>query len=775
MSTIGHFGGVGQRDMNNTDGILTPLAMYVSKSHQVIRVAPAAAFVCWFLSGGIPACGTEGTPEPHRGTTARMALLIGVEEYPNLGFERQLRGARNDVKLVKGLLVDRFGFLTENVIELIDSEATGEGIRRAIDDLAARVRMLPRGDGPAEVVLFFSGHGSQVPDQEDGHPDCDELDGLDETLVPYDAVVKGSKADVRDDELYRLAGEICADERARLWVVLDCCHSGTGVRGVTRVRQLRRGFTTAPSVDGGRRRIVPKVLPPGAIALSACRPFEVEPEYQRDGQSYGLLTMFLVRTLRQTPALSRVSYLALREMVIDQYRQAAVVPAPLPQLEGHPKALGRSVLGASPAMDGPYFWRASRDERDPGRVQIAAGALHGVTAGSLYALFERRDHVPPRLNGFSADGGPRPVAWLEIDRAGLLEASAKSFEWAGQQKTYVALPRAFSQGLAVKRYHDHGDALLRIGVARVVGGAEDRELAPTDPDVPLAVRMCFDGGARQDESGWLRWAEPSGPSDLILRIDGGLAALFPATGLPFARSSEESLRDKAGPTSLLGGWGPFDLANPAEAADELITSLRRIDRARDLIRIVSLQASTQEAKAPKLDLMEVLELGESSQILRTQPWPLAGQSAPCVPEGRTFALRVSHPEPTGSPMYVTVLAIDPDMEIIPVIPHQAGIGLDEEQRLNPGGSLLSLPYRCTKPFGPQYAIAFATPEPNDLFLLAQPHLDRVRGLRGSSTLGELLQEHLYIQTRGRRRPQPQKTCDDSWAAGVLRWDAVPEP
>src|SRR5262249_33788821 len=138
----------------------------------------------------------------------RFALLVGVQEYPKLGAAAQLRGCRNDVAIMRQLLIDRFHFADRDIVILQDREATAAGIRREVAALVKKVRALPPGGPPAQVVFHFSGHGSQVPDQPAGHPDHDEEDGLDETLVPYDADRAGGEKDVRDDEVFHLVEDV---------------------------------------------------------------------------------------------------------------------------------------------------------------------------------------------------------------------------------------------------------------------------------------------------------------------------------------------------------------------------------------------------------------------------------------------------------------------------------------------------------------------------------------------------------------------------------------
>ncbi|MCL4193125.1 MAG: caspase family protein, partial [Thermoguttaceae bacterium] len=358
----------------------------------------------------------------------RMALLVGVQHYPNLDSSRQLAGARNDIAIVRSLLIDRFGFRAQDIVTLIDHEATADAIRGQWRALAERVGDLPDA-GIAHIVFYFSGHGSQILDQPEGDADCDEEDGLDETLVPYDAESEGGDRDLRDDELYRFVESLCGNGQARFWGVLDCCHSGSGARGTTKIRKLDRQLAPSP-ILAGSRMVRPKVLPPAAVLLTACRASEVEPEYEHGGQSYGLLTRFLVQTLSEHPGASDVSYRALRESVINCYQREAIVPAPTPQLEGLPAALAETVLGVGENPGQQPWWTVKPLPEDRGTARLSAGELHGATVGSVYELYER-----PAASGAPADqGAAQPLAWLEVTKAEPTQATVRVFQWADSQQ-----------------------------------------------------------------------------------------------------------------------------------------------------------------------------------------------------------------------------------------------------------------------------------------------------------------------------------------------------
>ncbi len=161
----------------------------------------------------------------------KYALIIAIGEY-----DQSLTGwypisAQNDVPLIENALSE-LGFEDSNVMFLADADATKEGIVNALNALYAKV------DAGDHVVIHYSGHGHQIFDDNE-----DEIDGLDEALVSYDAPMKmeegydGSRH-FRDDEL----GDMITKFRIKLGpnghilLFLDSCHSGTGTRGSAKVR-----------------------------------------------------------------------------------------------------------------------------------------------------------------------------------------------------------------------------------------------------------------------------------------------------------------------------------------------------------------------------------------------------------------------------------------------------------------------------------------------------------------------------------------------------------
>ncbi|HSV46983.1 MAG TPA: caspase family protein [Ramlibacter sp.] len=144
----------------------------------------------------------------------RRALLVGINDYPQV--ENRLAGCVNDVFLMSSVLQER-GFSADDIRIVLDERATTAGVLQRIDWLLDGV--CP-GD---ERVLFFSGHGAQVPTYNmDGEPDHKR-----EALVTWDFDWTANLG-ISDEDLARRYGDLPYE--ARLAIILDCCHSGGMVR-----------------------------------------------------------------------------------------------------------------------------------------------------------------------------------------------------------------------------------------------------------------------------------------------------------------------------------------------------------------------------------------------------------------------------------------------------------------------------------------------------------------------------------------------------------------
>lgn len=139
---------------------------------------------------------------------AKRALCVGINDYP--GTNMDLAGCVNDASDWQAML-ERRGY---KVTRLLDGEATRANVILALEALL--------GDAADNdsLVFTFSGHGSWLPDRS-----ADEPDARDEMMCPYDVT---KEQYLLDDDLNQIFSR--KPKQARLYVLADCCHSGSVVR-----------------------------------------------------------------------------------------------------------------------------------------------------------------------------------------------------------------------------------------------------------------------------------------------------------------------------------------------------------------------------------------------------------------------------------------------------------------------------------------------------------------------------------------------------------------
>lgn len=163
-------------------------------------------------------------------TPRKLALLVGINDYPPGTGWNALNGCVTDVQMQKNLLVYGFGFNPDDIVILENQAATRDGILTAFEEHIIKQAK------PGDVAVFhYSGHGSQVID-----PDGESIDGLNSTFVPIDCPVpvgyphtEGPVNDIMGHSLFLLMSAV---QTENLTVVLDSCHSGGGKRGNLTIR-----------------------------------------------------------------------------------------------------------------------------------------------------------------------------------------------------------------------------------------------------------------------------------------------------------------------------------------------------------------------------------------------------------------------------------------------------------------------------------------------------------------------------------------------------------
>ncbi len=277
------------------------------------------------------------------------ALLVGVNNcrdfrLPGGVRPRPLRGAESDTQAVAELLQRHYGLAEENVRVMIGAQATHAAIKKAWQQIAARL-------GPEDQFIFyFAGHGTQRKDQRP----LDEEDRLDEALCPADATANGDNL-LADDELALWLDKL---PTRRVTVILDCCHAGTGtkdLRDELAVRSLPLDQQLSPAAPQRSWRELAgatKSIDARFAGIYACQSFQQAYERRFPGQGgaerSGQLTHFLVKLLSQRQAAERLSV----QEIADALRQD--LDTAFNSLRPEPNAKQEPVLEAS-RMDQPLW------------------------------------------------------------------------------------------------------------------------------------------------------------------------------------------------------------------------------------------------------------------------------------------------------------------------------------------------------------------------------------------------------------------------------------
>lgn len=232
--------------------------------------------------------------------TDKVALCVGINNFKNFP-SAALRGCVNDVNDMEKMLKDLLGFQAQEVVKLIDSEATKT---RIMNDLKKIVEGAKSGRYD-HVVFSMSSHGTQVPDLSG-----DEPDRVDEAFCPYDLAQSGDDWDpehiIVDDELRDLFIQLPGD--VLLEVFLDTCHSGTGLKAIDLIWNRQTRYIPPPSMEGfqkmeGKRQrgLNKSMLEKGRhehILWAACRADQTSADANIDGDWHGAFTYYFCKEMK---------------------------------------------------------------------------------------------------------------------------------------------------------------------------------------------------------------------------------------------------------------------------------------------------------------------------------------------------------------------------------------------------------------------------------------------------------------------------------------------
>lgn len=198
-----------------------------------------------------------------------VALVVGIERYnkrlPGVSF------ARRDAEAMKRYCSEALGVPEENVLTLIDEDATRSALRIAVERKLKGL-VVP---GRSDVFVYFAGHGA---------PDAKSRQAF---LVPFDGDPNyPAESCYSTAALYDTLGKLGA---RRVTVVLDACFTG----------QNGRAQRPEALVAHARPLFIQPVasaVPKGVTVFAAAGPDQVSSGYPQ--KRHGLFTYYFLKALR---------------------------------------------------------------------------------------------------------------------------------------------------------------------------------------------------------------------------------------------------------------------------------------------------------------------------------------------------------------------------------------------------------------------------------------------------------------------------------------------
>jgi hypothetical protein len=557
------------------------------------------------------------------------ALLVGVGQYPNSP-SWSLKGPPNDAELMREIATRRLGVPDDEEHVRILSDLRGEAQAERLPTHDNIVREFNRLAEPGRlhlgelVIVLLAGHGSQQP-ADWSRKDNFEPDGTDEVFLPrdanrYDRLKKAYANALTDDDLRDLIDKVVATG-AHLWITLDCCHSGTGLRG--EVARNPTDGTMGPEVEReaaaeGIRRFGPNAKRPGqgmipnaprVAGIFACEAKDTTPELVPEGlpggKTDGLLTSTIYKTLTREPCGSKLTYVGLIHRVQAAYRDQDRL-RPSPQGEGQ---LIRNVIGTNEVGITPPPPIVLRD--DLGGWKIDAGRLNGIYDAAVLGVLPR---------GSDPDKAARSLAFVRVRAARLTESFVVPYDPDHPDAVVpdTSLRRGASCTVIRRTTQD-----LRLPVALDTGGPGKRPGEPALPTLPEAEAARLRGVLNAVA------VAPRSPVVLEAEIDGNewlIQKPSPRTGLIVLVSPDRSRS--------------ISLPDGPDLAARLGRTLAAIAKAQNLVRIAGLweqEKSVSRGEALDIDVRAVrVDQG------RETPLADAGGTLTEVEDGKLVRLSVTN-------------------------------------------------------------------------------------------------------------------------------------
>ncbi len=143
----------------------------------------------------------------------KKALLVGIN-YNSIP-QIKLNGCISDIINMSNTLQDAFNYSSSDITMLRDDVSSPNMLPTRQNILNNLNNLINQSANYSEIWFHYSGHGSQIRDL-----NGDEVDKLDEVIVPLDYSTKGF---ITDDEVFN----IVKNSKCRTILLFDSCHSGT--------------------------------------------------------------------------------------------------------------------------------------------------------------------------------------------------------------------------------------------------------------------------------------------------------------------------------------------------------------------------------------------------------------------------------------------------------------------------------------------------------------------------------------------------------------------
>lgn len=316
-------------------------------------------------------------------------LITGVGDYPsNSGWNKL--SSHNDLELIRKTLVG-FGIPSSHITIKKDEDISHDNLLQYIQE-----HLLQRVNEGDFAFFHFSGHGQQINDRSG-----DEIDGLDEALVPFNSpkyfnkgIYEGENL-ITDDELSIQFSAIRKKlgPNGRLLISIDACHSGSSLRGITNARgsnvimaedqdqytiyEHKHESANLDNLDLNRPDLAPQ------INFFSSSPHQMSYEYQdKNNISYGLFSYAFCRSLHELT--KEDNYKSLWEKISLFISQETSLQSPYVEGRINEKIFGKIMIA-------PTSYFTLKKILAPDLLILGAGAIHGITEGSIVGIYDIKD------------------------------------------------------------------------------------------------------------------------------------------------------------------------------------------------------------------------------------------------------------------------------------------------------------------------------------------------------------------------------------------------